>query len=325
MAQTEHVGLTALDAERSKLLQEYDAAVQQAGDDPVKTEHGVSCEARFRSFLAQFLPKKYGVTKGYIITPDLAYAGPLEEWDIIIYDALESPVLFVRTTQDDKDSAGKRGIPVEYVRGVIEVKATLNKASATKVTEKLLKLRRFDNRQPGDVSPKSSILPAVFHAAAIFFETRVRDSLDFSMSLGALGPLWHDDPLNRFFGALILRGQTHPDRSARIVYNMFSSPRAIEMWLPPGGDISPPFTGATSKHEHVVSEGFGHNEFWHFMIDLVHTLNGAYGGHGGRKVPETLRGGYGLRRDDQQGRSLFPGVQLPFRSTEDYGFSDDPD
>ncbi len=60
MAKTEHVGLTALDAERSKLLKEYDTAVEQAGDDPVKTEHGVSCEAHFRTFLEQFLPKKYG-------------------------------------------------------------------------------------------------------------------------------------------------------------------------------------------------------------------------------------------------------------------------
>ncbi|SRR6266851_307153 len=116
MAKTEHVGLTALDAERSKLLKEYDTAVEQAGDDPVKTEHGVSCEAHFRTFLEQFLPKKYGVTKGYIITPDLNYAGPLEEWDIIIYDAMESPVLFVRRTKEEEERAGKRGIPVEYVR-----------------------------------------------------------------------------------------------------------------------------------------------------------------------------------------------------------------
>lgn len=147
MAQTEHVGLTALEAEREKLLQEYDAAVLQAADDPVQTEHGVSCEAHFRTFLQQFLPRKYGATKGYIITPDLNYAGSLEEWDIIIYDAMESPVLFVRQNRDEHEQSGKRGIPVEYVRGIVEVKATLNKPMVTKVTNKLLKLRQFKKKE----------------------------------------------------------------------------------------------------------------------------------------------------------------------------------
>src|SRR5690606_687581 len=80
----EHIGVGALEAERAKLLSEFDVARAQTDDDSVKTEHGVSAEALFRSFLAQFLPKKFGVTKGYIITPELAYAGPLEEWDVII-------------------------------------------------------------------------------------------------------------------------------------------------------------------------------------------------------------------------------------------------
>lgn len=51
MKQPIHVGLTALEGERTKLLQEYDSAVAQAADDPVKTEHGISCEAHFRSLM----------------------------------------------------------------------------------------------------------------------------------------------------------------------------------------------------------------------------------------------------------------------------------
>ena len=107
----------------------------------------------FRSFLEQFLPRKYGITKGYIVTPDQKYAGPLEEWDIIIYDAMEAPVLFVRRNRDEKEAAGKRGIPVEYVRGVVEVKATFNKKMAALATEKLLKLRQF--LKPEDAPSKS--------------------------------------------------------------------------------------------------------------------------------------------------------------------------
>lgn len=52
MAASEHVGLTALEAERTKLLQEYDVAVLQAADDPVRTEHEVSWIGTWSSFLS---------------------------------------------------------------------------------------------------------------------------------------------------------------------------------------------------------------------------------------------------------------------------------
>jgi hypothetical protein len=108
MTTSEHVGLTALESERAKLLSEYDTALQQGSDDAVRTEHGVSCEAHFRTFLGQFLPRKYGVTKGYIITPDLAYAGPLEEWDIIITTRLNLQCcLFDRLEMKTKERGSK--------------------------------------------------------------------------------------------------------------------------------------------------------------------------------------------------------------------------
>lgn len=45
MTLNSHVGLIALESERSKLLREYDTAKEKMADDPVKTEHGVVCEA----------------------------------------------------------------------------------------------------------------------------------------------------------------------------------------------------------------------------------------------------------------------------------------
>lgn len=65
MPDSGHVGLTALDAERAKLLATFDQALSQGLDDPVKTEHGNIAESAFRDFLKQFLPRKYGVTKGH--------------------------------------------------------------------------------------------------------------------------------------------------------------------------------------------------------------------------------------------------------------------
>jgi hypothetical protein len=93
-----HVGVDAFLAQRKGLLDEYDKAKQQITDDPVETDHGVVAEGLIKTWLCSFLPKKFGVAKGYIITTNLEYEGPLEEWDIIIYDALESPILFTRGT-----------------------------------------------------------------------------------------------------------------------------------------------------------------------------------------------------------------------------------
>jgi hypothetical protein len=228
----EHVGIIALDAERMKLLQEYDAAIAQTEDDPVKTEYGVSCEAHFRSFLAQFFPKKYGVTKGYIITPELEYAGPLEEWDIIIYDAQEAPVLFVRRNRDDNEAAGKRGIPVEYVRGVVEVKATLNNVMAEKARVKLLKLRQFLNSNVGTSESRRIHLPFGFRAFAVFFETKVKSSKEYSEALGAFAPFWQIEPLVQFAGALVIRGQSCPEYSASISYYMSRAPDFLALLSP---------------------------------------------------------------------------------------------
>ena len=73
----EHVGVDALLAERKELLDRYDAVKMKGGYDAVESQHGNAAEDYFRAFLAEFLPKKYGVTKGHVITPGLGYAGAI--------------------------------------------------------------------------------------------------------------------------------------------------------------------------------------------------------------------------------------------------------
>jgi len=59
------------------------------------------------------------------------YEGPIEEWDIVIYDQLESPVLYVNNLPDPV-----RAIPVEHVRGVVEVKSTFRRDMTRKFEKK---------------------------------------------------------------------------------------------------------------------------------------------------------------------------------------------
>jgi len=187
---------------------------------------------------------------------------------------------------------------------VIEVKATFNKVMVEQAANKLLKLRQFQGKPGPPPWNRASILPDSFRAAAVFFETKVKNPKEYSDALTALAPLWQTDPLLAFIGALILRGQGHPEASAKISYFMCGTPE-LKSLLADCCEASDPFEPFVADAcGYVVSGGFDKNEFWEFMIDLVHALNGddnsEYTG-----PPKTLTGGYGIRRGGSR-QALFP-------------------
>jgi hypothetical protein len=54
---------------RRVILNEFDRAKGLNESRPVQTEHGIAGEAGLRNWLCSFLPRRYGVTSGFII-PD---------------------------------------------------------------------------------------------------------------------------------------------------------------------------------------------------------------------------------------------------------------
>lgn len=200
-----HIGVDSFFAERKKILDEYDQAKKQANEDQVKTDHGVVAEALVRDWLAAFLPKRFGVCKGHIITSNLNYKGQLEEWDVIIYDALESPILYTRELKGQHELEKRRAIPVEYVRSVIEVKATLTPAMVNKSTRKLLKLQDLIGTNSSDEYPQHLCHP--FVCTAIFFETKVKNLNEYRKALDNFIPVLNSTPELPFMGALVLRSQ----------------------------------------------------------------------------------------------------------------------
>lgn len=206
-----HIGLDSFFAERDKLLNAYGEAKKQVGDDAVKTEHGVTGEAAVRKWMQSFLPKRFGVCKGYIITTNLEFEGALEEWDVLVYDAMESPVLFTRGPGDADNAESKRAIPVEHVRAVIEVKATLSPTMAKKCTDKLLKLDQYfgDNRD----SEYPQYLSHPFVCAALFLETKVDTLAQYRRALDNLTVLYQRESMKSFMGGLVVRSQRNNDHS----------------------------------------------------------------------------------------------------------------
>ena len=110
---------------RKDILDEFDRAKEYNSSRPVKTEHGLAGEAALRTWLSAYLPGRFGVTSGYVI-PDVVVASyELYHFDVIIYDAMASPVLWIDGNRDSSDQGKKRAIPAKHVRSVFEVKASL--------------------------------------------------------------------------------------------------------------------------------------------------------------------------------------------------------
>lgn len=200
MRRLKHIGVDAFFAMRSQLLSDFEVAKQRISDDPVKTEHGNVGEAQVRNWLKEFLPKKFGVCKGYIITSNLNYAGPLEEWDIIIFDALESPILFTKGQGDGGES--RRAIPIEYVRGVIEVKSSLNLVSAKKAVKKLKKLGDFIRDKNSKNYPTHFTFP--FISSMIFLEVNIEKFPTYRNVLNKISEI-NQEEIIPFIGALVLK------------------------------------------------------------------------------------------------------------------------
>lgn len=258
-------------------------------DDPVKVEHGNVAESIFRSYLKRVLPKKYGVEKGHVITRDVTYDGPLEEWDIIVYDALESPILYVR---GDSGSEEKVGIPVEHVKCVVEVKATLNRSNTEKTTRKLLKLKPFLQSPNGNEGIRNK-LPIDFFAYSIFMETSTSSSDDYSKCLDNLHPLWTE--LSEYFEySLVLRSQNNVSASGLIGPLVVDSPNSVN-YLVPCVELSSALRTNDELYSYMVSYGFGETIFPDALMTFIERLNNGPFNHefGG---PSDFRG-FGRRGD----------------------------
>ncbi|CAD0004311.1 DUF6602 domain-containing protein [Flavobacterium chungangense] len=128
---------------RKDILVEFDRILELIKSRPVKTAHGNGVEAYLRKWLAEFLPKKYGVTSGYII-PDL-YDNNIKlfHYDVIIFNQLDSPVLWTEGNEDQSEQGKFRAVPAKYVMAVYEVKSRLNVASVTDALNKLREANDF--------------------------------------------------------------------------------------------------------------------------------------------------------------------------------------
>ena len=195
---------------RDEMLDSYDRARVHSSKRTVQTGHGNVAEAAFRKWLSDFLPKRYGITSGYIISQGVPNSEDFVHYDVIIYDQLESPVLWVEGNPDSSSQGKSMAIPVEYVCGVIEVKAVFNKKSVQQAVEQLQKLRPLMGFIMPSIHDHRFYLPKNFFCATVFYELHKENEREFS----ALDALLEGSDLRGFYGGYILRPESHEKYSS---------------------------------------------------------------------------------------------------------------
>lgn len=191
---------------KETILGQFDLARSRAASHEVKVFHGRVAEAAVRQWLTEFLPQRFGVTAGYIVSQGLPDTAPLKHFDVVIYDRLESPVICVDSNPDSSAGGTSRVILAEHVRAVIEVKSSFEPSTVAEAMAHLQELRPLlvDTDAPGVRYRR--YLPPGFATGLVFMELRRRHEF----SVAALDNIvrW---PLPRgYFEALILRGEGLP-------------------------------------------------------------------------------------------------------------------
>lgn len=189
---------------KRQMLAEYRVAKAHA---PSQVHHTIAAAALFRTWLESFLPKRFGVTGGYIRGQMIRVPPGDSPFDVIIYDQLSSPTLWVESSPDQSSQGRSRMVPAEHVRAVIDVKARFSTDTAMTAVHKFGELKPLmdgidvpGERYPTYLQPSTAL-------ATVFFELSESDRED----MRALREIHAGMDLPRgFYGALILSSEGLP-------------------------------------------------------------------------------------------------------------------
>lgn len=279
-------GWSQFTTQKAKMVSDFRIFKGMSENRPTETDKGRYAEALFRDWLEQFLPAKYGVTSGYIIQqkdavkPRSALKGKLRHYDVIIYNRLDSPILWTEMSPDHSLSGRIRAIPAEYVHAVLEVKSTFNATHIAKAFNKLNELAPLLGID--DINePYKQYIPTDFYTGMIFFELPEKGQ----GTLQLLNKLLPANCLRGFFGGIILSAEGLDQRkTGQFMYiSEGSSPRSMDKvkgrtLISMGSDYI--WSDSRERHpgEHVVCMfgGWSESTFSHFAFELLNVMNGTH-------------------------------------------------
>lgn len=262
---------------RREMLDAFDTAKRKDKTHKVPAYRGRVAEAEFRKWLTTFLPKKYGITSGYIVSQGMPEGVKTPHFDVIIYNQLESPVLWVEGSADSSGAGSSRAIPAEYVQAVIEVKSSYNATTAGEAIEHLFELESLLEEVDPVGERYKKYLPPNFFCAVVYFEDSGRHRYKRATQMRAVPRR----PLRGFFGGMILRANDSSADEALRMYFLVSKTR-----YKPGPERTylSEISEAPMANHHTEANGYhigallhqGEAAFSIFAFDLLALLNGTY-------------------------------------------------
>jgi hypothetical protein len=262
---------------KESILGQYDLARSRAASHKVQVFHGRVAEAAVREWLAEFLPQRYGVTPGYIVSQGLPETVPLRHFDVIIYDKLESPVICVDSNPDSSARGTSRVILAEHVRAVIEVKSSFEPSTVAEAMAHLQDLRPLLAGIDAPDARYRRYLPPSFAAGLVFMELRRQH--EFSVTALDNIVRW---PLPRgYFEALILRGEGLSVESTGTIQLVRGDVPLVSTVSRDKGSLlaerSLSNSIETDFHGHIAALlTWGCSQFSLFAFDLLAMVNGTY-------------------------------------------------
>jgi hypothetical protein len=265
---------------RTEILTQFDRARELNSSRPVQTEHGNVGEAQIRKWLTDFLPQKYGVTSGFVVSQALSEDDRVPHFDVVIYDRLEAPVIWTTNNADNSEQGKSRAIPAEHVLCVLEVKSRYNASTARDALSHLQELQPMLSKLDDENERYKSFLPGGFRCGAVFMELDPNCPITVT-PLTALSPGFD---LRGFFGGAILRGH-HSDASStgRLELLVGDTPNANGFCMPGLGlssnfAMTGPIRSDVTGRDFLVNLRWGRSEFGMLAFDLLAMLNGTYQG-----------------------------------------------
>ena len=273
------------------MLGAFDSAREKAAAHEVETHHGRVAEAELRKWLSSFLPKRFGVTAGYIVSPGLKSSQKSPHFDVIIYDHLESPILWVEESPDVSQQGRSLAIPVEHVRCVLEVKANF---STSTVGEGIEHLKDLLPLMSGSDEPDEKYklhLPTTFRCGLFFFDLKQENEFSETALRKALAGF----ELRGYFGGIVLRGEGHKKKATgRLFFIPSNTPMESSVGRSKGSLLNAGIseTVKVADDTHVaVRLIWGEFVFSQFAFDLIAMLQGTY-------HPAQVSSFYGIGTDE---------------------------
>ena len=236
--------------------------------------HGDVGEAAVRNWLIAFLPKRYGVTAGYVRSQGVPDSFQSSHFDVIVYDQLEAPTLWTEENRDKSQAGRARIIPAEHVGAIIEVKSAFHRRSVGDAAAKLRELTPLMTAEDAVGERYPRFLPATAVLAMLFFELRAADRNDVA-ALDQFREISFNRP---FYGGVILRGEGLGQDDTGIVGPAISDepmePLITERGLLWGTSLA----GTIQKDSQLLTAilMWSDTNFARFAFDLVALLKGTY-------------------------------------------------